>query len=101
MPPPPLRTTMAVAASNEWQGRRTFNKNCLHALVVKALNPYQQVIASLGATLEPFVGDHGVIHAFGFGDRDSRDTRVFSFGTALGSVSEDRPFRTFTEVLTR
>ncbi|KAL1444146.1 hypothetical protein MTO96_030026 [Rhipicephalus appendiculatus] len=37
------------SASNEWQGRRTFRGESLHALKPGAQNPYQRALASLGA----------------------------------------------------
>lgn len=65
-------------ASNEWQGRRSFNHHCLHAVLLRGYNPYQQVIKILGATLEPF-SDDGCVHAYGFGDQSTRNRNVFPF----------------------
>lgn len=66
------------SASNEWQGRQVFQRNSLHALLLKEKNPYEKVIQILGSTLEPF-SDTGKIYAFGFGDAKSKDHSVFSF----------------------
>lgn len=81
-------------ASNEWQGRRTFNRQCLHALLIRGMNPYQQAISILGATLEPF-SESGLIRAYGFGDQRTRNYGVFPF-TPDGS-----PCSGFREVLNR
>ncbi|XP_002737345.1 uncharacterized protein LOC100369190 [Saccoglossus kowalevskii] len=65
-------------ASNDWQGENTFNGHCLHSMSTGQLNPYQQVISILGETLAPF-DDDGLIPVFGFGDKSTRDKRVFPF----------------------
>lgn len=65
-------------ASNSYQGQRSFNGHCLHAIENRFMNPYQQVICILGETLEPF-DDDGIIPAFGFGDASTKDRSVFSF----------------------
>lgn len=68
--------------SNEWNGTRTFGGRCLHWLDEAgpggpALNPYQEVIMTIGETLEPF-DDDNMIPAFGFGDSNTQDKEVFS-----------------------
>lgn len=50
--------------SNTWTGKNSFNGQCLHALSANVLNPYQDVIAIVGKTLEPF-DDDKLIPAFG------------------------------------
>ncbi|EDO47470.1 predicted protein [Nematostella vectensis] len=68
-------------ASNEWQGRKSFNGKCLHHIYrnnSKKLNPYQKVIQSIGQTLEPFDEDN-LIPVFGFGDVKTKDQSVFCF----------------------
>lgn len=65
-------------ASNEWQGRKTFNGENLHSRHGnKIYNPYQKVIAILGETLEPFAHEKKLIHAFGFGDLTTQAHSVF------------------------
>ena len=71
-------------ASNEWQGKKTFGQACLHKLSgSKVHNPYQKVIWVLGQTLSSFDED-GIIPAFGFGDFECRNKRVFAL-----SATED------------
>ena len=65
-------------ASNEWQGKNTFDHKNLHLISKKKLNPYQQVITSLSSTLEPF-DDDNLIPAYGFGDEKTKDHSVFCF----------------------
>ncbi|XP_033112176.1 E3 ubiquitin-protein ligase RGLG4-like [Anneissia japonica] len=80
-------------ASNEWQGRKTFSGKCLHELVNgKVFNPYQKVIACVGATLENLDSDH-LVPAYGFGDSKLKDTGVFPF------KSSGAPCHGFMEVL--
>ena len=47
-----------MTASNEWQGRLTFNRNSLHKIHPirpdSVYNPYQRVINIIGKTLLPF-----------------------------------------------
>ena len=66
-------------ASNEWQGRKTFEHKSLHHLYKnsKRLNPYQKVITAMGETLSSFDSDN-LIPAFGFGDKTTKDLSVFS-----------------------
>ena len=86
---------MDFTASNEWQGRKTFNQNCLHKLTGnKVNNPYQKVIAILGQTLKPFDEDN-LIPTYGFGDSISLDKDVFCF------KEDDLPCDGFNEVLSR
>ncbi|RUS83363.1 hypothetical protein EGW08_008866, partial [Elysia chlorotica] len=68
------------SASNEWQGRKTFSGQNLHAVATKGkvMNPYQKVISIIGRTLESFDEDN-LIPAFGFGDAISKGRSVFSF----------------------
>lgn len=69
------------SASNEWQGRKSFNSCCLHKIIPgKIYNPYQKVISILGKTLEPFLV-HAPIPAFGFGDTKTSDKAVFDIRT--------------------
>ncbi|XP_054720018.1 copine family protein 1-like [Uloborus diversus] len=65
------------SASNEWQGRRTFKGELLHALKGTAVfNPYQKVLHTLAPAFTPFL--HGQpIHAYGFGDVRTKDYDVF------------------------
>lgn len=116
------------SASNEWQGRKTFSGQNLHAVASKGkvMNPYQKVISIIGRTLESFDEDN-LIPAFGFGDSVSKGRSVFSFkdrtasdrGLGLGGGLGERlrlwgrwgrggggddggiPCRGFTEVLHR
>lgn len=82
-------------ASNEWQGRKTFNGNNLHKLAgTKIYNPYQKVIHIIGNTLEPFDDDR-LIPAYGFGDSETLDSSVFPFNP------DDTPCKGFADVLDR
>ncbi|XP_029637532.1 E3 ubiquitin-protein ligase RGLG5 [Octopus sinensis] len=82
-------------ASNEWQGRKTFNGQCLHKIWPgKVLNPYQKVISILGQTLEPFDEDK-LIPAFGFGDTKTMNQDVFYLNPS------ENPCYGFHEVLER
>ena len=82
-------------ASNEWQGRKSFNQNCLHKVIGnKVYNPYQKVIWILGHTLKPFDEDN-MIPAYGFGDSETTDEEVFSF------KGDDLACQGFEEVLDR
>lgn len=65
------------SASNEWQGRRTFKGELLHALKGGAVfNPYQKVIHTLSPAFTPFLHSQP-IHAYGFGDVRTKDYDVF------------------------
>lgn len=64
-------------ASNEWQGRKSFNGQCLHKIIPgRVYNPYQKVISIIGQTLEPF-DDDNIIPAYGFGDSVTLGDKVF------------------------
>lgn len=65
-------------ASNEWQGRKTFDHRSLHAISKSRKNPYQKVISTLASTLTTFDEDN-LIPAFGFGDAVTKDHSIFSF----------------------
>lgn len=81
--------------SNAWTGARTFGGRCLHCTSSPAtLNPYQQVIAVVGRTLEVF-DDDKLIPVFGFGDNHTQDKRCFPF------YPDSRPANGFEEVLKR
>ena len=67
---PPLRTQLTVVifgidftGSNQVTGKKSFKGKCLHHIGHKP-NPYEQVIAMMGKTLEPF-DDDNEIPAFG------------------------------------
>lgn len=83
-------------ASNEWQGRKSYNGNSLHtvtgSVISRSSNPYQRVIAILGEVLEPFTSGSD-IHAFGFGDIKTKDHSVFYLHR------ENRACANFNEVL--
>ncbi|XP_055940796.1 uncharacterized protein LOC129971234 isoform X2 [Argiope bruennichi] len=65
------------SASNEWQGRRTFKGELLHALKGSAVfNPYQKVLHTLAPAFTPFLHNQP-IHAYGFGDVRTKDYDVF------------------------
>jgi len=87
-----------LTASNEWQGRDTFSRNCLHKLhtvrPAQVFNPYQKVISIIGKTLLPFT-EPGQVWAYGFGDIVTKDIAVFNI------IGEDRPCLDFREVLVR
>jgi len=79
--------------SNTWNGKNSFGNQNLHTLRNGSVNPYQEVIAIVGRTLEPF-DDDKLIPCFGFGDVTTTDKSVFPF-------FPDRPCYGFQEVLTR
>jgi hypothetical protein len=64
--------------SNLENGLRTFSGRSLHYCDQDIKNPYQKVIEILGKTLECFDVD-GRIPAFGFGDANTKDRKVFAF----------------------
>lgn len=63
-------------ASNEYQGKKSFQGRCLHDIKPDLLNPYQRVISIIGRTLSQLDED-GFIPAFGFGDAHTKDVSVF------------------------
>ncbi|XP_027336282.1 E3 ubiquitin-protein ligase RGLG5 isoform X2 [Abrus precatorius] len=79
--------------SNEWTGKRSFNRKSLHD-IGSGHNPYEQAISIIGKTLSVFDEDN-IIPCFGFGDASTHDQDVFSF------YSEERFCNGFEEVLTR
>ncbi|XP_058731561.1 E3 ubiquitin-protein ligase RGLG5-like [Vicia villosa] len=79
--------------SNEWTGKRSFNRKSLHH-IGNGQNPYEQAIAIIGKTLISFDEDN-MIPCFGFGDASTHDQDVFSFH------SDERFCNGFEEVLSR
>ncbi|XWS30423.1 hypothetical protein CRYUN_Cryun24cG0116500 [Craigia yunnanensis] len=79
--------------SNEWTGKRSFNKKSLHH-IGDGLNPYEQAISIIGKTLATFDEDN-LIPCFGFGDASTHDQNVFSF------YPDERFCNGFEEVLGR
>ncbi|XP_020227402.1 E3 ubiquitin-protein ligase RGLG5 isoform X1 [Cajanus cajan] len=79
--------------SNEWTGKRSFNRKSLHD-IGSGQNPYEQAISIIGKTLSAFDEDN-MIPCFGFGDASTHDQDVFSF------YSEERFCNGFEEVLSR
>ncbi|KAF1323438.1 Copine-like protein, partial [Globisporangium splendens] len=64
--------------SNEWSGKRTFGGRSLHSTDDPyVLNPYENVIETIGKTLRDFDEDN-VIPVFGFGDEMTGDHSVFT-----------------------
>ncbi|XP_052248246.1 uncharacterized protein LOC127856213 isoform X1 [Dreissena polymorpha] len=61
--------------SNETSGSKTFGGKSLHDLSV--VNPYQKVITAIGETIDPMRGENKTINAFGFGDNEVKDKRIF------------------------
>ena len=66
--------------SNEWTGKDSFNRQCLHAVGAGGPNPYEQAISIIARTLEAF-DDDKLIPCYGFGDSTTGDEKVFSFYT--------------------
>ncbi|TKY47698.1 E3 ubiquitin-protein ligase RGLG2 [Spatholobus suberectus] len=63
--------------SNEWTGKRSFNRRSLHD-IGNGQNPYEQAISIIGKTLSAFDEDN-LIPCFGFGDGNARyETKCFS-----------------------
>ncbi|XP_022750527.1 E3 ubiquitin-protein ligase RGLG2-like isoform X1 [Durio zibethinus] len=79
--------------SNEWTGKRSFNRKSLHH-IGHGLNPYEQAISIIGKTLAAFDEDN-LIPCFGFGDASTHDQDVFSF------YPDERFCNGFEEVLSR
>lgn len=65
--------------SNTDAGKRTFGGLSLHYLSddESLSNPYQQVISTLGRTLDSF-SDNKIIPTYGFGSRDTKDKSIFN-----------------------
>jgi len=80
--------------SNTWTGRETYHGRCLHDIRAHSKNPYQQVISTIGRTLEEF-DDDKLIPAFGFGDSTTGDWGCFPFH------EDARPSCGVAEVLNR
>ncbi|CAJ1938208.1 unnamed protein product [Sphenostylis stenocarpa] len=79
--------------SNEWTGKRSFNRKSLHH-IGSDHNPYEQAISIIGKTLSAFDEDN-LIPCFGFGDASTHDQDVFNFH------SDERFCNGFEEVLSR
>ncbi|MED6114362.1 E3 ubiquitin-protein ligase rglg2, variant 2 [Stylosanthes scabra] len=79
--------------SNEWTGKRSFNRKSLHH-IGNGHNPYEQAISIIGKTLSVFDEDN-LIPCYGFGDASTHDQDVFSFH------SDERFCNGFEEVLAR
>ncbi|OAY74093.1 E3 ubiquitin-protein ligase RGLG2, partial [Ananas comosus] len=79
--------------SNEWTGKISFNRRCLHD-IGGVQNPYEQAISIIGRTLSAFDEDN-LIPCFGFGDATTHDQEVFSF------YPDNRPCNGFEEALQR
>ncbi|CAF1992604.1 unnamed protein product [Rotaria magnacalcarata] len=71
------------SASNEWQGRKTFNGQFLHKTDAnKIYNPYQKAITQLGDIFQDVFPKPIGYSCFGFGDQQTKD---FSFFPIVGS----------------
>ncbi|KAL2335250.1 hypothetical protein Fmac_016463 [Flemingia macrophylla] len=79
--------------SNEWTGKRSYNRRSLHH-IGNDPNPYEQAISIIGKTLAAFDEDN-LIPCFGFGDASTHDQDVFSF------YPDERVCNGFEEVLGR
>ena len=79
-------------ASNEWQGRNSFDHKSLHTISKSRRNPYQKVITSIASTLSVFDEDN-LIPVFGFGDAITKDKSVFNF------TPDNSPCKGFLHVL--
>ena len=79
-------------ASNEWQGRNSFDRKSLHTISKTKRNPYQKVITSIASTLNDF-DKVNLIPAYGFGDITTKDKNVFSF------TPDESPCKGFMHVL--
>ncbi|XVF16313.1 hypothetical protein REPUB_Repub10bG0020600 [Reevesia pubescens] len=79
--------------SNEWTGKRSFNRKSLHH-IGDGLNPYEQAISIIGKTLASFDEDN-LIPCYGFGDASTHDQDVFNF------YPDERFCNGFEEVLGR
>lgn len=79
--------------SNEWTGKISYNRRCLHD-IGSTPNPYEQALSIIGRTLSAFDEDN-LIPCFGFGDASTHDQEVFSF------YPENQPCNGFEEALER
>eukprot|EP00276_Gloeochaete_wittrockiana_P009769 CAMPEP_0184649346 /NCGR_PEP_ID=MMETSP0308-20130426/6683_1 /TAXON_ID=38269 /ORGANISM="Gloeochaete witrockiana, Strain SAG 46.84" /LENGTH=355 /DNA_ID=CAMNT_0027081987 /DNA_START=214 /DNA_END=1281 /DNA_ORIENTATION=- len=84
--------------SNTENGEYTYDGHSLHQLYNNdhRLNPYQEVIKTIGKTLARF-DDDGLIPVYGFGDATCKDKGVFSLVRLF--EERDRPCNGFEEVL--
>eukprot|EP01026_Neomeris_dumetosa_P067782 TRINITY_DN66232_c0_g2_i1.p1 TRINITY_DN66232_c0_g2~~TRINITY_DN66232_c0_g2_i1.p1 ORF type:complete len:322 (+),score=29.06 TRINITY_DN66232_c0_g2_i1:64-966(+) len=80
--------------SNKIQGQICFNGKCLHSFEKGIKNPYEQVISTIGQTLGPF-DDDKLIPTYGFGDKTTMDSHVFSFN------QQDQPIYRLENVVLR
>jgi len=80
--------------SNTWTGANSFGGRCLHESRPDRRTPYEQVIACIYGTLEPF-DDDNLIPAYGFGDKRTKNRQVFSF------LDDDAPCRSLEEAVQR
>eukprot|EP01026_Neomeris_dumetosa_P002700 TRINITY_DN107293_c0_g1_i5.p1 TRINITY_DN107293_c0_g1~~TRINITY_DN107293_c0_g1_i5.p1 ORF type:complete len:279 (-),score=30.00 TRINITY_DN107293_c0_g1_i5:285-1121(-) len=69
-------------------------KETLHSLNDGQPNPYEEVLATLGRTMSKFNED-GLLHAYGFGDRNTEDKSVFPF------IEDDVELEGFDKVIDR
>lgn len=74
--------------SNLEQGKDSFEGRCLHDLECEGLNPYEDVIQIIAATLGAY-DDDGQIPLYGFGDLKTTNKDVFSIGKKNGMPIED------------
>ncbi|KAG6472680.1 E3 ubiquitin-protein ligase RGLG2-like [Zingiber officinale] len=79
--------------SNEWTGKVSFKRRCLHDIGSDP-NPYQQAISIIGRTLSAFDEDN-LIPCYGFGDASTHDQEIFGF------YPDNRPCEGFGEALER
>eukprot|EP00741_Cyanophora_paradoxa_P012556 tig00020614_g12133.t1 len=83
--------------SNEENGMYSHDGDSLHKIYEDGrLNPYQEVISTIGRTLASF-DDDGLIPTYGFGDALVKDRECFSLAERLEGT--DRPCKGFEEVL--
>ena len=77
-------------SSNEMLGADSFDGKCLHDIdpTGKVLNPYQQVMRTLGEVLNNFDDDRQM-PAFGFGDVETTDKSVFPLKKETNGVCDN------------